>query len=37
MGKDLSAGERRAHILYFAAVVVGGFVLNVVVLALIAR
>jgi hypothetical protein len=37
MGKELSPNERRAHILYFAAVVAGGFVLNLVVLALIAR
>jgi hypothetical protein len=37
MAKELSAGERRAHVLYFAAVVVGGFVLNLIVLALIAR
>ena len=37
MGHELSRKERRGHILYFAAVVVGGFVLNLVVLALIAR
>lgn len=37
MGQKLSRRERRGHILYFAAVVAGGFVLNLVVLALIAR
>jgi hypothetical protein len=37
VGKELSAHERRAHIVYFVSVVLGGFVLNLVVLALIAR
>jgi hypothetical protein len=37
MGQELSRKERRAHVLYFAAVVVGGFVLNLVVLTLISR
>jgi hypothetical protein len=37
MGQELSGKERRAHILYFAGVVLGGFALNLIVLALIAR
>jgi hypothetical protein len=34
--QELSAKERQAHVLYFVGVVVGGFVLNLAVLALIA-
>lgn len=37
MAQKLSGRERRGHILYFAAVVLGGLVLNLAVLALIAR
>jgi hypothetical protein len=37
MAQKLSDKERRGHVLYFLAVVLGGIVLNILTLTLIAR